>query len=39
MILVAVDGDPEATPLGWVTIILVIGLEAVMMAGLVPCTA
>lgn len=39
MILVAADGDPEVMPLGWVTIILVIGLDAVMMAGLVPWTA
>lgn len=36
MILVAVDWDPELMPLGWVTIILVMGLEAVMIAGLVP---
>lgn len=39
MILVAADCEPELTPLGWVTIILVMGLEAVMMAGLVPWTA
>ena len=35
MILVVVEGwDPGPRALGWVTIILVMGLEAVMMAGL-----